>query len=304
MRIKKFISGLLIATTLFVQPIMAQTVEATQLTPATVTTEMKELTPAQKVEVKPEVKPAVKPEVKKPEKTFKVKPVVVNGVSYVSVKDLEKHLGVKWKPIPKFNGVALEGPVAQIWFRDLDGNPQVNRTYIPCEHKIKTFNGVIHVPAKYVFEAFNSKIVYDKKSNTLTVDYYGKPEPKLVDTQMNVIKGRVLDKNGKPVKGAKVNFTTLNKDGNMISATEEKRPNFPVEVLTDENGYYEFAPLDTEAHPYINVNVDYEMNGKKYEGYTGGTFDSSKGSLQDGHLRISSKTETMPTIYTYVNIWD
>lgn len=296
MKIKQFISGLALATTLFAQPIMAETVEAKQLIPATVTTEMKELTPAQKVEVKPEVK--------KPEKTFKVKPVVVNGVSYVSVKDLEKHLGVKWKPIPKFNGVALDGPVAQIWFRDLEGNPQVNRAYIPCEYKIKKFNGVIHVPAKYTFEALNSKVSYDKASNTLTVNYYGKPEPKLVDTQMNIIKGRVLDKNGKPVKGAKVNFTTFNKNGAIISATEEKRPNFPVEVLTDENGYYEFAPLDTNAHPCIALNVEYELNGVKYFGGTNGTFDYEKGSLQDGYIRMDSKTETMPTIYTYVNNWD
>ena len=296
MKIKQFILGLALIITLFAQPIMVETVEAKQLTPATVTTEMKELTPAQKIEVKLEVR--------KPEKTFKVKPVVVNGVSYVSVKDLEKHLGVKWKYHKSTNGLELWTPVSFIVIDDSDRYPQVNRAYIPTQNRIKIFSGVPHVPAKFVLENTNSSVAYDQKSNILNVNYYGKPEPKLVDTQMNVIKGRVLNKNGKPVKGAKVNFTTFNKNGAIISATEEKRPNFPVEVITDENGYYKFTPLDTNAHPCIALNVEYELNGVKYFGGTSGTFDYEKGGLQDGYLRISSKTETMPTIYTCINNWD
>lgn len=120
---------------------------------------------------------------------------------------------------------------------------------------------------------------------------------------MNTIKGRVLDKYGNPVKGAKVNFSTFNAKGDIISVTEEKRPNFPVEVLTDENGYYEFAPLDTDRHVRININVDYTVNGTVYEGYTGGTFDYTKGALEDSSIRLNSKMETMPTIYTDAYPW-
>ena len=167
MKIKQFISGLALATALFAQPIMAETVEAKQLTPATVTSEMKELTPAQTVEVKPEVK--------KPEKTFKVKPVVVNGVSYVSVKDLVKHLGVKWKYHKSTNGLELWTPVSFIVIDDSDIYPQVNRAYMPTQNRIKVFSGVPHVPAKFVLENINSSVTYDQKSNTLTVNYYLEP---------------------------------------------------------------------------------------------------------------------------------
>lgn len=268
-----------------VNPVAPETVEAIELQPAT------------------EVKKTVI-EVKKPVKTFQLKPRVINGVSYVSVKDLEKHLGIKSKLSGKNNGISLFTPVSQIYISDHWSAPQVNRQWLPCNSRVKTFNGVPYVPAKFVLENTNCTVSYETKNNTLTVNYFGDIVPKLVDTQMNTIKGKIVDANGKPVSGINVYLDAMKEDGSSMSTNAGgDNPNLPPVVTTDENGNYEFAPLDTVKYPRVSVTTNYVLNGVPYEGYTPGTFSKEKGALEDGFLRVNSKLETMPTIHTYENKW-
>ncbi|MEG2895766.1 MAG: carboxypeptidase-like regulatory domain-containing protein, partial [Niameybacter sp.] len=291
---KKFnqVLTLALASLLLAQPVLATPVKVEQ-----------------SQEVKVEQPGAVTlPEVKKPEKTFQIKPVVIGGVSYVSVKDLEKHLGVKWNPIPKFNGVSLYGPVSHIRFRDLPGDPQVNRAHKPSANKNRTIKGVIHVPAKFTFENMNCTVAYDTKTKLMTVKYFGESQPKLVDTQLNTIKGYVKDADGKPVVGAEVTLDGFNKDATAQSTNAGgDNPNLPPVTKTDENGYYEFVGLDTAKYPRVSVGVNCTktVGGKvvKFEGGTPGTFSKTKGALEDGFLRVDSRLAEMPVIYTYENIW-
>ncbi|MEG0846658.1 MAG: carboxypeptidase-like regulatory domain-containing protein [Niameybacter sp.] len=293
---KKFnqVLTLALASLLLAQPVLATPVKVEQ-----------------SQEVKVEQPGAVTlPEVKKPEKTFQVKPVVVGGVSYVSVKDLEKYAGVKSEKYHQpTNGVMMYTPVSAIQISNQPARPQVNRQYIPCNYGVKLFNGVPHVPAKFTFENMNCTVAYDTKTKLMTVKYFGEPQPKLVDTQLNTIKGYVKNADGTPVVGAEVRMGAMKEDGTGRSTNAGgDNPNLPPMTKTDENGYYEFVGLDTAKYSRVQVGVNYTktVGGKvvKFEGHTPGTFSKTKGALEDGFLRVDSRLAEMPVIYTYENIWD
>lgn len=254
--------------------------------------------------VKYSTETAAQAEIKsKPVKVMQFKPVLKNGTLYVSLQDLESKFGAKISE-PFKNYYNITTPVSRLYLSTVSEISKVNGAESHSNGKLETINNMLYAPAEFIFQNSNCTSNYTKTTNTLTVNYMGIPSEFTVNSTVNSIKGRVLYPDGTPVEGAKVTLNGLTREGAFIGVSNEQTSSekylMPPVTYTDPNGYYETLPLDVKAYPYVQVNIEKEINknGKSTIlcNTTPSTFDYQSGDLLDGFLRLDSRLVSMPTV--------
>lgn len=241
-------------------------------------------------------------------------PKIINGIPYLTEAQVTECFNATFDKYSNVHNILKDDTEIKFYLKNEPQGPRVNRRYVPYDKPIIKVEGAyaFYYPLEFIAEHFNGSYSYDKLTNLLTVIDKGPIAPKqLVDTQSNTIKGYIKWADGTPASNIEVTLFPyyVTEDGQFASvrlgSPAEKFPkgDYPkvIDVITDENGYYEFEPIDTNLMPYMAINIIFSKDGQSYTTSMGSEMGKLVNPIIGGEAHVSTKYLEYPVMYIHKN---
>lgn len=248
-------------------------------------------------------------------KTTTIKnPKIINGIPYLTEAQVTECFNAIFDKYSNVHNILKDDTQIKFYLQNDPQGPRVNRRYVPYDKPVVKIDGAyaFYYPLEFIVEHFNGSYSYDELTKSLTVIDKGPIEPvQLVDTQNNTIKGYIKWADGTPASNIEVTLFPYyaTEDGQfasvMLRTPTEKFPegDYPkvLNVTTDENGYYEFEPIDTNLVPYMAINIIFSKDGKSYTTSMGSVMGKSMNPIIGEEAHVSTKCSEYPVMYIHKN---